>query len=196
MFLIVGLGNPGDKYEMTRHNVGRIVLQTFLKSFAFPPLEKSKNAQALYTWTKLGKHRVEVMFPETFMNKSGVSAKYAASKHNVKPERIIVVYDDIDLPLGGIKISYGRGSGGHRGVESIIRALQTKNFVRIRIGVASTTPGGKIKKPKGEQKVLDFLMGDFKPKEQTILKRVAKDVCGAIESVLEKGHTHAMNIYN
>ena len=196
MFLIIGLGNPGDEYTRSRHNVGRVVLQTFLKKFVFPEFEKSKNAQALYTQAKIGKSRVEVVFPETFMNKSGISAKYAVEKHSIKPENIIVVYDDIDLPLGTFKIAYGRTAGGHNGLASIIRALKTKDFIRIRVGIAPTTPGGKTRKPKGAQKVLDFLMGNIKPKEEAVLKKVGKEVSAALEMIVHDGHVRAMNTFN
>ena len=113
-----------------------------------------------------------------------------------KAEKLIVVYDDIDIPLGKIKISYNRGSGGHKGVESIIRNIKTKAFIRIRVGVAQTTPTGKIKKPKGDDKVLDFLMGEFKQKEIEIFKNVSKSVVGAINTIINDGVEKAMNVYN
>lgn len=196
MHVIVGLGNPGEEYEWTRHNTGRIVLFEFMRRNKFPEMEESKNAKALYAKGKVKNKLAEVLFPETFMNKSGQSVKYAISKHNVKSEQVIVVYDDIDLPLGSMKISYGRGSGGHNGLTSIIKSIGTKDFIRIRIGISSKTSAGKVRKPKGEKKVLDFLLGDFKKPEQEKLKKISKEASEAIETVINKGLPAAMNKFN
>lgn len=196
MFIVVGLGNPGEEYTWTRHNTGRILLDGFRKLHSFPDWSESKNANALYTQEKIKKQKVELMLPETFMNKSGVSVKYAVQKHKIKPENVIVVYDDIDLPLGSIKISYGRGSGGHNGVASIIKGLGTKDFLRLRVGVSPMTAGGKTRKPKGEKKVLDFLLGDFRKTEREKLKKVSKQAYGAIEMLITDGVQSAMNTYH
>jgi len=129
------------------------------------------------------------------MNKSGLAAKkYVTSVK--KAEKLIVVYDDMDLPLGSLKISFGRGSGGHRGIESLVRSLRTKNFIRIRVGIVPTTPTGKLKKPKGENKVLDFIMGEFKKPELEILKKVNKQAVQVIEVLVTEGREKAMNQFN
>ena len=111
-------------------------------------------------------------------------------------QKLIVVYDDLDLALGTFKISYNKSSGGHRGVESVIKSLKTEEFIRVRIGIAPTTPTGKIKKPKGEKAVLDFILSEFKPKETEILKKVFKKVSEAIVCIAEDGRERAMNVYN
>ncbi len=196
MYIIAGLGNPGEEYENTRHNAGRIVLEHFRIKNNFSDWEHSSKANTLYSKDKIGKHSVELLMPEGFMNNSGKSINYAREKHKVKAENITVVYDDIDLPLGTFKISFNRGSGGHRGVESIIKSVKTKSFIRIRIGVAPTTPLGKMKKPKGEQKILDFLMGEFKPKELGVLKKVSKKVAEALELIVIEGKEKAMGEFN
>lgn len=191
MHYIVGLGNPGEKYEMTRHNAGRIVLATFLKAHDMPtPVISAKYSSLISEGDD-----IFLMFPETFMNKSGSAvAKIVTSAKKAK--NLIVVYDDMDLPLGSIKISFGRSSGGHNGVESIIKTLKTKDFVRIRVGICPATPTGKLRKPKGEQKILDFLMGDFKTAELDILKKVSKKVAEAIDTIMDEGHVPAMNQFN
>jgi PTH1 family peptidyl-tRNA hydrolase len=191
MHYIVGLGNPGEKYEMTRHNAGRIVLATFLKAHDMPtPVISAKYSSLISEGDD-----IFLMFPETFMNKSGSAvAKIVTSAKKAK--NLIVVYDDMDLPLGSIKISFGRSSGGHNGVESIIKTLKTKDFVRIRVGICPATPTGKLRKPKGEQKILDFLMGDFKTAELDILKKVSKKVAEAIDTIMDEGHVQAMNQFN
>jgi peptidyl-tRNA hydrolase, PTH1 family len=196
MYLIVGLGNPGEKYENTRHNTGRIVVENFVKKYKFPNLEMSDKAQALYSKAKLDKQIVELILPETFMNKSGKSVLYASSKHKIKPKDIVVVYDDIDLPLGKIKISFNRGSGGHKGIESIARSLKTKEFCRIRVGVSSAGAKGKTKKPSGEKAVIDFILGKFKKTELETLKKVSKVTIQAIEDIVTYGLEKAMGKYN
>ena len=143
--LILGLGNPGREYENTRHNTGRDAAVFFsakggpASGWAKSEFEYDKKFSALVATIKAGKKLIMVALPETFMNKSGSAAAklFRPKKENVD---LVVLHDDLDLPLGRFKISYGKNSGGHKGVESIMRALKTKNFYRIRIG----TSGGKL----------------------------------------------------
>lgn len=197
MYTIVGLGNPGEEYEKNRHNAGRIVLLELLESFKFPELEASKNAKALYSWGKVGKVKVEALLPETYMNKSGFSVKYAVQKHNLKPENIIVMYDDIDLPFGAVRVSFGRNSGGHNGIESVQKALKAKNFIRIRIGVAKVSRG-KAKKPAGEDAVVKYLLGNFTKKELDVVKsKIADRVHEGLKVIFETGNPEmGMNAVN
>src|SRR3990172_4657291 len=134
-YIIAGLGNPGEKYEGTRHNTGRLVLEHFAKKIEAGEWEENKKIRARVTEGKIGKERVTFVEPEAFMNNSG---KCLASlvKSKKAAEQLIVIYDDLDLPLGTLKVSFNRGSGGHRGLESIIKALKTREFVRIRIGIS------------------------------------------------------------
>ncbi len=111
-------------------------------------------------------------------------------------EKLIVVYDDLDLPIGKIKISFDRGSGGHKGIESIATTLKTKKFTRIRVGISPVTPGGKIKKPNSESVVDDFILKKFKPSEMDELKKVFKRVSEAIEAIVTDGPMIAMNHFN
>ncbi len=194
-YTIAGLGNPGEEYKNTRHNAGRIVLEHLRKSRDFSDWKEERKWKALISAGKIGKSKVVLLEPDNFMNNSGKSIAPIVTSTK-KAEKLVVVYDDIDLPLGVIKISYNRGSGGHRGVESIIKSVKTKAFVRLRVGVAQTTPTGKIKKPRGEQKVLDFLMGEFKPKELDVLKKVSKNIADALETIILEGKEKAMNMYN
>jgi len=195
MHYIVGLGNPGAEYEATRHNAGRMVLAHLFETHGFAePVPSAKYASLIAEGEVAGASAL-VMFPETFMNKSG-SAVAKAVTSVAKAKKLIVVYDEIDLPLGTLRVAYGRGAGGHRGLDSIIRALKTKDFVRVRVGVSPVTPAGKLKKPKGEGAVVDFLLGVFKPSERKLLDTVAARVTEVIETVLAEGHTVAMNRYN
>ncbi len=195
MFFIIGLGNPGNEYENTRHNTGRIVLGALLKDYDFPELKLNNKVEALVSEGKVGKEKVMVLEPETFMNKSG-SVALKVVKSAKMASKLFVVHDDLDLPFGKIKVSFNRSSGGHRGVESIMRALKTEAFGRIRIGIAPTTPSGKLKKPDGEKKVCDFILGKFKPAEELVLKKISKTVSEAIATTIEEGLDVAMNRFN
>lgn len=194
-FTIVGLGNPGSEYENTRHNAGRLAVEHFDAIHELGGFVMNGKSKSLVSKGTLGKHSVTLVLPETFMNKSGSAVgKFVTSAKAA--ERLVVVYDDIDLPFGSIKLSFGRGSGGHKGIESIIRAVKTKDFVRVRIGVAPTTPSGKMKKPAGEKKVHDFILGEFTKKEQETLKKLFKIITPAIESIIVDGRAKAMNQFN
>lgn len=191
MMIVVGLGNPGAEYERTRHNVGRQALEFFARTHKLPAWEMDTRANAHVAKTE----DTVVLLPETFMNRSGSAVlRYVRSKKAA--ERLVVVYDDLDLPLGNIKISFGRSSGGHNGVESIIKALGTKDFIRIRIGVSPVTANGIAKKPTGEQRVLDFLMSNFRPAEEKTLEPVFKQVGEALGVIAREGYVTAMNTYN
>lgn len=137
MKLLVGLGNPGKQYEKTRHNVGWMVLDELVKKQStLENWSASKNAKAQYLKIKINNQDVELLKPTDFMNNSGFSVRYAQKKHNLKPEDIIVVHDDKDISLGEIKVQFDKNSAGHNGVQSIINHLKTKEFYRVRVGVA------------------------------------------------------------
>ena len=195
MHFIIGLGNPGEEYENTRHNTGRIVLEAFRKKAGFSEWENDKKLRALVSAGKIGKEKAVLVMPETFMNKSGTSAA-TLIKSKKAAEQLIVVHDDLDLPLGSMKISFNRGSGGHKGIESIKRAIKTEAFVRVRIGISPATPSGKLKKPKGDKAVGDFILGKFKPKETEEIKKVSKKVIEAIEVLIAEGREKAMSVFN
>jgi PTH1 family peptidyl-tRNA hydrolase len=199
-YIIVGLGNPGEEYEGTRHNVGRMVLDAFVKKNDFKSWAEDKRLKALTAEGKIGKNKALLLKPETFMNKSGEALlgllkdkklKLEAKKvNNIKLktlENLIVINDDLDLPLGKIKVSFNKSSGGHRGVESINKAVKTEAFIRLRLGISGETASGKIKKPQGEEKVIDTILGKFKPGEIDELKKTIKKAVQALELVIEYG---------
>lgn len=194
-YLIVGLGNPGEEYAETRHNVGRIMLEEFRKKYDFPVLEKDKTLKALISKGSWHKDKLILLAPDNFMNVSGKSVAPLV-KNAKEAERTIVVYDDLDLPLGTIKISFNRSSGGHKGVESIIKALKTPAFVRVRVGICPVTPSGKPRKPKGDGAILDFIVGPFKKPEQEVVKKTAKKVVAVLDTILSEGRIKAMGEVN
>ncbi len=196
MKIIVGLGNPGEEYIETRHNTGRIILESVRKSFDFPEWEMKKNFAGLISEGKMGKEKVALLCPETFMNKSGESVKKLITSIK-KAEDLIVVYDDLDLGIGTLKISYNRSAGGHKGLESIIKSIKTEAFARLRIGISPTTASGKVKRPHGsEDAVIDFILGKFKKAELETLKKLSKKAGEALEVWANDGREKAMGEFN
>lgn len=195
MIYVVGLGNKGSEYENTRHNTGRTVLISLAKKNKFTDWKYDKILDAQKAKGEISGEQMTFILPETFMNNSGKSVK--ALKLSAKAlEKCVVVYDDLDMPLGKIKLSFNRGSGGHNGVKSIINHVKTEAFPRLRVGVSPHTPGGKIKKPSGEKEVLNFLMKTFTPKEMEEFKKVTKNIGEALTLISEKGHMIATNEIN
>ncbi len=194
-WVIVGLGNPGEEYQGTRHNTGRLALEYFASAMKFGDWKEDKKSQAHIASGMIGKTAVVLVAPDTFMNKSGAAVmKFVKSQKAA--ERMVVIYDDLDLPIGGLKLSFNRGSGGHRGVESIMNSVKTKKFTRVRVGVSPKTPGGKLKKPQGEDEVIKFILSKFKPAELVELKKVFKKVAEALEVVVSEGPQIGMNRFN
>lgn len=185
MYIIAGLGNPGQEYEHTRHNVGRMFLEYVGKKEGLSDWREDKKLKALTTEGKIGKGKVLLVKPNNFMNNSGKSLAPLVKSKKAAPG-LVVVYDDLDLPLGTLKISFNRGSGGHRGLDSIIKAIKTREFTRIRLGISPGTPSGKVKKPSGEKAVIDFILGKFKPKELEILKKSFKKAHEALGIIVSE----------
>lgn len=192
-YIIVGLGNPGDEYVGTRHNVGRMVLDAFIKKNDCPEWIEDKKLKALTSAGKVGKNKALLLKPETFMNKSGEAIK-SLIKSKKAAETLVVIHDDLDLPLGKIKISFNKSSGGHKGVESIMRAIKTEAFIRIRLGISAETASGKIKKPQGEEKVISTILGEFKKSEADDLKKVVKKAVTALELIVSDGWEKAASL--
>lgn len=190
-WIVVGLGNPGAEYEKTRHNAGRMAVSAFMLAHTAGPWREDHLAEAQIVKGS----RFTAVLPDTYMNKSGNAVKrYVKS---VKAAgNLVVVYDDIDLPLGKIKISFDRSSGGHNGLKSLERALKTRAFYRVRVGISPHTASGKTKKPRGEDDVLKFLMGPFRPAELDQLKTVFKKVSQALSVIIEDDPERAMNQFN
>jgi PTH1 family peptidyl-tRNA hydrolase len=195
MFYIFGLGNPGDEYLGTRHNVGRDAVSLFAKNNDFDDFQFDKKSNSLVSIGKFGKEKVTLCLPQGFMNNSGKTIGYFVK---TKPPflSLIVVHDDLDLPVGRIKVSFGKKSGGHRGVESVAKTLKTKDFIRVRVGISKHTPSGKIKKPQGEKEVIDFILSKLNKKDIEDLKKNIKNGSKALETILSDGFSMAMNIWN
>lgn len=191
-YIVVGLGNPGEEYTNTRHNTGRMALEVFRMAEKFPEWELNAKIKALTSSGKLGKESVTLVEPETFMNKSGFSVA-SLIKSKKAAEHLVVIHDDLDIPFGKFKISFNKSSGGHRGVESIIKALKTSAFVRIRVGISPVTPPGKLKKPHGETAVDKHILGKFSLDQLTTLKKLSKKISEALHVLITEGREKAMS---
>lgn len=200
-YIIAGLGNPGEEYQNTRHNTGRIILDAVRAEFG-DDFEYNKKLNAQVAAGKIGKEKVTFIAPDTFMNNSGkaigplVKTKLDKKLKMKTANNLVVIYDDFNLPLGKIRISYNRSSGGHNGLESIIKAVGTEGFLRIRIGVAPEKANGTAKTPHGDDKIEKFILGKLKDEEMKELKKVSKNVVGAIETLVKEGREKAMSVYN
>jgi PTH1 family peptidyl-tRNA hydrolase len=178
--VIMGLGNPGGEYAKTRHNAGRMAVELVAKAESFGAFALRKGALALVSEGKIDKEKVLLVLPETAMNLSGKSAvgvikSLSAGRQARKAyEQLLVVRDDLDLPLGVLKMTFNRGSGGHKGVESIMRALKTEAFAQLKIGISGQGKKNQTKKVSGEEKVIKHVIGKFKPAEEALLKKTLK----------------------
>jgi len=193
-YIIVGLGNPGEEYKDTRHNAGRMVLEAMRKEYG-DEFKFNKKFNAEVAEGKVGQEKVKFIAPDTFMNNSG-KAVVSLVKSAKAAAKLIVIYDDFNLPIGRMKISFNRSSGGHNGVESIIKSVKTEAFPRIRIGTAPPKANGDAKTPHGDEKIEKFILGKFKDEELKTIKKVAKDTVEAIEMLIREGREKAMSVYN
>jgi peptidyl-tRNA hydrolase, PTH1 family len=173
MWVLVGLGNPDKEYVGTRHNVGR----DFVAHLA-DDLPK----------------KVKVLDLNVYMNNSGGPIKKAVPSKKAAAQ-LIVVHDELDLPLGKVKISFGSSAGGHNGIKSIEQALKTRDYVRIRVGISPSTSSGRLRRPEGE-KLADFVLGKFKAAEQEKVKKVKKLVAEAIKLIVSEGLEKAQTKIN
>lgn len=194
-YVIIGLGNPGNEYAKTRHNAGRMAVELLAKEEGLD-FELKKLAKASVAKGVIGDEKVELVVPEVFMNLNGkVLPNFVKSVKAAK--KLLVIRDDLDLPLGVIKMTtYGRGSGGHKGVESIMRTLKTKDFIQMKIGISGETPKGKLKKPGTEEKVITHVIGKFSPKEEVVLKKTLKRAAEAARLFVVEGLEKAMLVAN
>ena len=190
MHLVVGLGNPGRKYEKNRHNVGFMVIEDLVRAHGLPDLkEKFSGVFAKGELSIAGKrHPVAVLKPQTYMNLSGDSVQPAAAFLKVEPQNVIVVHDEIDLPWKDVRLKMGGGHAGNNGIRSIIGRLGA-DFVRVRVGVGRPPPGFK-----GE--VADWVLHDFDAMERAELPDVIGRAITAIERVVADGLASAMNVVN
>lgn len=193
--IIVGLGNPGKEYEKTRHNAGRNAVELVAKQESFNEFVFNKKANALVSKGSIGENNPTLVLPETMMNLSG-KAVAVFIKSPKAAKNLLVIHDDLDLPLGTIKLVFARGSGGHKGVESVMRAIKTDAFARIRIGISAAGKKNQAKKVSGEEKVIKQVIGKWKPTEEAAVKKVLKKVAETVRLFATSGIESATQFAN
>ena len=188
MKLIVGLGNPGRAYANNRHNIGFIGLNHFARTQGIR-FDKKQGRARIGTGEVAG-GEVILARPQTYMNRSGQSVSQLVGKFNISLNDLLVIHDDLDLPLGRIRIRQGGGSGGHKGVESIISCLESQDFLRLRVGIGR--PATEI----NEADIITYVLSDFPPDEKQVMAQVIPRVSEAVLCLLAEGLVAAMNKYN
>jgi len=184
--LIVGLGNPGIEYQFTPHNLGFLTIDRLAERWRIEI--KNRHCQALTARKLVGEHEVLLVKPETYMNLSGLAVRELAEEYEVRPEQdLIVIYDELDLPFGAIRIRPRGGTAGHNGMESIVGALGTEEFLRVRLGIAP------------ERKVADgarYVLAQFRRSQYKAVDQMLDTAADAVEAILQEGAAAAMNRFN
>ena len=183
MWLIAGLGNPGSRYEKTRHNVGFLVIEEFSRrhQLAFKEKEEYKISKG-----SLEDEKIILLEPLTFMNRSGIAVRKIMQKSNISPEKLIVIHDDLDLETGILKIRKKGSSGGHKGIESIIQNVGTQEFIRIKIGIGRDpfvpTEG--------------YVLSKFRKDEMKVIREAIEKAIDSVHAIINDGVEKAMNSFN
>ena len=185
-WLVVGLGNVGDQYEGTRHNVGFRVVDE-LAERAGVPVQKLKY-RALTNTAEVGGEKVLLMKPVTFMNLSGEAVRPAADFYKIDPDHVLVISDDVSLPVGKLRIRRSGSAGGHNGLKDIIRHLGTDHFPRVKVGVGE--------KPHPDYDMADWVLGKFQGEDKKIIDQAVEKAADAVELLLRQGVDKAMSRYN
>ncbi len=185
-YIVVGLGNPGSKYETTRHNAGFLCIEKLEDELGFKA--KKLKFHSLIGDTKIAGKKVLVMKPQTMMNNSGVAVGECAKFYKIPPENIIVIFDDISLEPGKLRIKRKGSAGGHNGIKSIIAHLGSENFPRIKLGVG--------KKPHPDYDLADWVLSNFPKKDIPLMRDAMDDACGALEHIIKGDIDGAMSRYN
>jgi len=180
--LIIGIGNPDEIYQNTRHNVGFMFLDYLAKKLGANDFEFDKKSNSLATKAKIDKTSIILAKPQTYVNKSGEAVKKLCSIFHIPYSMLIVIQDDLDIPFGNTKLSFDKNSGGHKGIESIMRALKTKKFYRLRIGLAKPTlqKARQQSEKKRDEFVRNYVLSKFTPSEQNELKKIFKEAHGKL----------------
>ncbi|MDX2230981.1 MAG: aminoacyl-tRNA hydrolase [Leptolyngbyaceae cyanobacterium bins.349] len=187
--LIVGLGNPGAKYGRTRHNIGFDVVD-LLAQYWHISFSDQKKFQGLFGEGLAPGGKIRLLKPQTFMNNSGQAMRAVIDWYKLPPESMLVIYDDMDLPMGKIRLRLSGSAGGHNGMKSAIAHLGTQNFPRLRIGI------GSAKTEKGDKDTVSHVLGKFAPTEAAIMTDVVQLAADAVEYSLKQGVEKAMNLFN
>ena len=193
MKLIIGLGNPGRVYIHSRHNLGFMCLNHFARAHGI--LFDKKQGKARTGSGEIAGTQVVVARPQTYMNLSGQAVSRLVNKFNIGLDNLLVIHDDLDLPLGKIRIRRGGGSAGHKGIESITAELESRDFLRIRVGIGRLTTADDSTEAT-DSDIITYVLSDFTTEEKRVIAKVIPRVSEAILCLLAEGQTAAMNRYN
>lgn len=185
MKCIVGLGNPGRKYQKNRHNIGFMVIEELLQRNGWSLDKRKFNGH--YSMEFVNQERVILLQPQTYMNLSGNSVQAMMDFYQIEPEDLLVIYDDLDLPTGKIRLRQTGGHGGHNGMRSIIQSIGTKQFNRIRIGIDRPRPGVQV---------VDYVLDNFPKSDFSLVDESIQRSADACEAWLDKNFQDVMNAYN
>jgi len=185
-WLVVGLGNPGPTYASTRHNIGAMVIDELVAQNS-EKLTRHKRALADVCETRIGGAQVVLVKPLSYMNESGGPVKALAKFYKVAPEQLIVLHDELDIPLAAIRVKLGGGDNGHNGLKSIRSAMETGEWLRIRLGIG---------RPPGQQDPADFVLRSFANSESAEVAILKADGCDAVTSLISKGLIETQNAFN
>jgi PTH1 family peptidyl-tRNA hydrolase len=177
-WLIVGLGNPGPRYEITRHNVGQMVIDEMAARRGESFRAHKANARVVETWLRPGGAKLILAKPNTFMNVSGGAVAGLARFYSVEPKRVVIVHDELDIPFDAIKLKAGGGHGGHNGVRDVAKALDSTEFARVRVGIG---------RPLGRQDPADWVLDPFGATERKNLPILLADAADAVEQLVDEG---------
>ena len=182
--LIVGLGNPGTEYANTRHNIGFMVIDRLLKDQSVKVRNRCQSHMAEYL---LGSGKVILQKPLTYMNSSGDAVKKLCRRQKIKPSEVLVIYDDLDIKLGRMRIRFGGGSGGHNGIKSITARFGTADYGRLKVGIG---------RPGSAADVVDYVLQDFSEKESPLMELMVDKTAEAVLMLCNEGYGAAMNNFN
>lgn len=181
-WLVMGLGNPGPRYEMTRHNIGQLVADELADRIGASWRQHKAGARVAEGWLRPGGPKLVVAKSNGYMNTSGGPAAALAKFFGLTPDRVVVVHDELDIPFDQIKLKSGGGHGGHNGIRDIAKALATPDFARVRVGIG---------RPPGRQDPADWVLSEFSPTERKTLPILVSDAADAVELIVEEGLTAA-----
>lgn len=187
MYLIVGLGNPGKEYENTRHNLGFHVVDELAARLQIKPKSFKSKCQSLFVKTKINSQQVILAKPQTFMNNSGLAVRELLAYFKIDPAKLVLIYDDVDLEVGQLRIRDKGSAGGHHGIESVIENVGSRDFIRLRVGIGRNKSAGDV---------ADYVLQRIPAAQKKVLAETVVNAAEAVEIVITKGLARAMNLFN
>lgn len=194
MKLLVGLGNPGDQYAATRHNIGFMVLDRIAEVFPVRCLRADRVVHL--GQTNMNGRQILLLKPQTYMNLSGIAVREVVQRYHASPENVVVIYDDLDLNVGQLRIRRRGGHGGHKGLRSVMEQLETQAFIRLRMGIGRPDPATFLHQTSARERVVEYVLHPFRQEEQPVMADTITRAVEAIRLIVADQLEAAMNTYN